>query len=69
MTKICWGYPSRFYHKDIGDGEPKCGVAFDTNEEVIGLGDTDRKPSVPIGKEECPECWPLYNPNQTDLFA
>ncbi len=69
MTQVCWGYPQDYYHRDIDDGIPECGVALEPDEDVIGIGDTNDSRSIPIGMPKCPECfWLPDNPNQTDLF-
>ena len=69
IPQINWGPPQDYYHIDIGEGEPQCGLEFNTNADVISLGDTDDKASLPIGFIKCPDClWLPDNPNQTDLF-
>ena len=70
MAQTCWGDPYDYYHRDIDNGTPDCGIALDISEDIIYIGDTNDSKSLPVDVPECPDClWLDDNPDQTNLFG
>ena len=65
--KVVSGVYDPWYHIPSDDNQPVCGTIIDLKKEVMSIGDTDRKDSLPLSKSMCPDCIRM-NEKQVNLF-